>query len=217
MENLIKQQGRTVLLVSHNIRQVERMCDRVLLMDHGVVKMDGKANAVCNAFYEQNDEIIVARQRTAGKRNILGTGEVELLDIYCADSNGKPTDTVTYGAAFNLVVKIKVHKPLVSPQFVVGIHTTDFVYITTTTSPPELQNTPLPMGIHQVSLNVDKFPLLPGAHSIRLSVDVEKPVKNILYGENLCHFTVVSEDLQRSASYCEGFFLMPSRWTLSGA
>ena len=35
MEEMIKGQGKTVLLVSHNIRQVERICSRVILMDHG--------------------------------------------------------------------------------------------------------------------------------------------------------------------------------------
>ena len=41
MENLIKGRGSTVLIVSHNIRQIERMCSRVLLLDHGKVAADG--------------------------------------------------------------------------------------------------------------------------------------------------------------------------------
>jgi len=41
MEDLIRHQGRTVLLVSHNIRQVERICTRVLLLEHGRVAQAG--------------------------------------------------------------------------------------------------------------------------------------------------------------------------------
>ena len=37
MERLIKYEGRTVLLVSHNIRQVERISNRVIMLDHGRV------------------------------------------------------------------------------------------------------------------------------------------------------------------------------------
>ena len=49
-------------------------------------------------------------------------------------------------------------------------------------------------------------------------MDVEEPIKNILYGENLCPFSVISKDLLRSASYCEGFFQMnDSRWQLQAA
>src|SRR6266567_7593133 len=40
MEDMIKRQGKTVLLVSHNTRQIERLCDRVILMDHGRIIAD---------------------------------------------------------------------------------------------------------------------------------------------------------------------------------
>jgi ABC-type polysaccharide/polyol phosphate transport system ATPase subunit len=40
MEDLIIRQGKTVLLVSHNIRQIERICKRVILLDHGKVLAD---------------------------------------------------------------------------------------------------------------------------------------------------------------------------------
>ena len=35
MDTLIRRDGRTVLVVSHNIRQIERLCSRALLLDHG--------------------------------------------------------------------------------------------------------------------------------------------------------------------------------------
>src|ERR1043166_2043748 len=35
MEKIIKRQKKTVLLVSHNVRQVERLCSRVILLDRG--------------------------------------------------------------------------------------------------------------------------------------------------------------------------------------
>ena len=171
------------------------MCSRVLLIDHGKVKMDGPANSVCNAFYEQSDRMIVSRQAESGKFNIASTGEVELLDVHCAGVDGKPVSEVVYGDDVNIVVRINALKPLVAPLFVIGIHTTDFVYITTATSPEELRNTTLPAGIHEVSLRIHHFPLLPGVYSIRFSMDVEEPIKNILYGENLCHFSVISTRL----------------------
>ena len=215
METLIKKEGKTVLLVSHNIRQIERMCTRVLLMSHGRVKMDGPANSVCNAFYEQSDRMIVSHKPVSGQFKISSTGEVELLDVHCATSDGEPVNQVIYGEKVNFVVRIKAQKPLNAPLFVIGIHTTDFVYIFTATSPKELRATTLPKGIHELSLSVDNFPVLPGVYSIRFSMDVEEPIKNVLYGENLCHFSVTSKDLQRSASYCEGFFeLKDSRWKL---
>ncbi len=44
MEDMIKRQGKTVILVSHNIRQVERICTRAILLERGkVLQMDGRS------------------------------------------------------------------------------------------------------------------------------------------------------------------------------
>ena len=55
MEDLIRRQGRTVLLVSHNLRQVERLCSRVLLLERGRLAVDASATETCNEFYKRSD------------------------------------------------------------------------------------------------------------------------------------------------------------------
>lgn len=42
--------GTTVLFVSHNINQIRDMCDRVIWLDHGQMKMLGSAKEVCDAY-----------------------------------------------------------------------------------------------------------------------------------------------------------------------
>ncbi|MNW42158.1 Teichoic acids export ATP-binding protein TagH [compost metagenome] len=42
--------GTTVLFVSHSLEQIREMCDRVVWLDHGNVKMIGNAQDVCNAY-----------------------------------------------------------------------------------------------------------------------------------------------------------------------
>lgn len=42
--------GTTVLFVSHSLDQIREMCDRVLWLDHGHVKMLGKTKEVCDAY-----------------------------------------------------------------------------------------------------------------------------------------------------------------------
>ena len=42
--------GTTVLCVSHSLEQIREMCDRVLWLDHGQVKMIGEAQEVCDAY-----------------------------------------------------------------------------------------------------------------------------------------------------------------------
>ena len=42
--------GTTVLFVSHNLEQIRQMCDRVLWLDHGQIKMLGETKEVCDAY-----------------------------------------------------------------------------------------------------------------------------------------------------------------------
>ena len=42
--------GTTVILVSHSIEQIERMCSKVAWLSHGRLKMNGDTETVCNAY-----------------------------------------------------------------------------------------------------------------------------------------------------------------------
>ncbi len=44
------EKGITILLVSHNMEQVEKLCTRVIWLDHGVVKAEGKAEEVITRY-----------------------------------------------------------------------------------------------------------------------------------------------------------------------
>ena len=42
--------GTTVLFVSHNIKQIEEMCSKVIWLEQGQVKMEGKTKDVCKEY-----------------------------------------------------------------------------------------------------------------------------------------------------------------------
>lgn len=46
--------GTTVLFVSHSLDQIREMCDKVIWLDHGQMKMDGETQEVCNAYADNN-------------------------------------------------------------------------------------------------------------------------------------------------------------------
>jgi len=40
-EELVKQKGKTVLLVTHNLKEAEEICDRLTVMEKGKIKTTG--------------------------------------------------------------------------------------------------------------------------------------------------------------------------------
>ena len=49
--------GTTLLFVSHNINDVQRLCDHVLWLDHGQVMMSGDTEPICNAYMTREDKV----------------------------------------------------------------------------------------------------------------------------------------------------------------
>ena len=52
MEELLSG-GTTLLYVSHNIEEVKRLCDHAIWLDHGVMRMAGDVNEVCDAYMKE--------------------------------------------------------------------------------------------------------------------------------------------------------------------
>jgi len=50
INTLINDYGTTVLFVSHSIDQVRRLCRRAIWLEKGVVRMNGDADVVCEAY-----------------------------------------------------------------------------------------------------------------------------------------------------------------------
>ena len=87
MERLIKQEDRTVLIVGHNIRQIQRICNRVMLLDRGRITQDGNPADVCKIFYDEAQARNIARHRVVEgelvperSTNSLKVRAVEILD-----------------------------------------------------------------------------------------------------------------------------------------
>jgi ABC-type polysaccharide/polyol phosphate transport system ATPase subunit len=209
MEDLIRRGGRTVLIVSHNIRQIERMCQRVLLLDHGHVDMDGPAGEICNAFYARNDDRIISQHTN---RKLMTTGEVELLSLSLFDSNGLECSEFEFNSDIHFRIKLKFNAPQINPRIVLGIHTTDFINLSTHVSRGQDLPSRLEPGIHEFWGKMDHLPLLPGVYAMRISIDVGEIVTNIFYADHICNFKVTEADFQRSGSESEGFFRLHVKW-----
>lgn len=211
MEDMIKRQGKTVLIVSHNLRQIERLCNRTLMLDHGSIYMDDLSNKVCNEFYRQNDERISCQSTDNSK--VKTTDEVDVLEFKLFNENDEHATSIDYLSSPYIQVKLQVHKTIKFPVFVIGIHTTDFIYITTQKSRDDIKKHTLIPGIHEYRCYLNNLPLLPGPYSLRFSIDRGTQTTNIYYGENLASFNVVSAKVNRTDPDAEGFIALNTNWT----
>ena len=53
----IHKSGKTIIFVSHNMDSIKRLCKRVIYVDGGKIKMDGRVNTVINSYIRINSVI----------------------------------------------------------------------------------------------------------------------------------------------------------------
>ena len=216
MESLIKNSGNTVLIVSHNIRQIERMCSRVLLLDQGKVSADGLPLEVADLFYRLSNEKINADHKKSqeGKVHKYSSGEIELLAVELLDEQGQVSDSLPSGGTLRVRVKFKVNQILQRPEIVVGTHTTDFFYLSASSTALIEDRPDLDVGTHEVEYIVPSFPLVAGTYCIRFAI-FDQHQRKVFTGETLSIFTVLPTSQEILDAPMRRLYL-PTQWRLDG-
>jgi len=200
IDDLIRERGKTILIVSHNIRQVERLCSRVILLDNGEVFADGKPADVCNLFYDRsNSQIqknVSIEQKKIKRFNTSGEIEMKQVHIFEGESDND-TDVIRFHFPMRIAVKFKALVDLKYPDIIVGFHTTDFFYIATMTSATLSKRFEIPTGEHTAEFFIDDLSLTPGVYSIRVGF-IDQYHRTIWHGENLRTFMVSGEKINVS-------------------
>ncbi len=196
VEDLIKRQDRTVLLVSHNIRQVERICSRVILMNHGKIESDGPAAEICELFYQESNSKIQAQAQHAAVAKISGSGEVTLNSIDILDDTGTIVNEIESGGKLRIRIRFTLKHDLDGIEIVAGTHRTDFIYISSASTREILPNAAFSHGAHEIEYIVQNFPLSAGTYSVRLAF-ADKNTRIIFNGESLKTFTVRARRMER--------------------
>jgi lipopolysaccharide transport system ATP-binding protein len=118
-----RQQGTTLLLVSHDKQAIQSVCDRALLLDGGRLTKEGAPEEIMdyyNALIAERENATVRLQATeTGKvRTVSGTGEATVADIALLDEQGERVEVVDVGAPVTLQVTVKTSAAI--PRMVLG-------------------------------------------------------------------------------------------------
>ena len=191
MERLITKEKKTVLLVSHNIRQVERLCTRVILLNKGKVFADNLTKEVCDIFYQQSNEVIQKQSSESSLASVLkqSSGEIKHIEIDVLDQYGNSVTEILSGDPLCVRIKLILNSHHKDLQIFVGTHRADFVYLTVSCTNDFATKITYPKGENIIEYILDTFPLASGTYCIKLAIlnEINKPIFN---GESLKTFTV---------------------------
>ena len=114
----VAKQGRTVLLVSHNMASILALCERAVLLDGGKILSDGSAGSVVQEYLQSMASREVVDLRSCQDRQGDGEARLTSFRIESEDSG----DLIRSTSRIRLTLGYKSARPLKFPRFVVSIH-----------------------------------------------------------------------------------------------
>lgn len=118
-----REQGTTLLIVSHDSGAIQSLCDRALLLEDGRLVKDGDPSAVMDLYNaliaeRENSTVRVTGHASGREQTVSGTGEARVEDIVLLNAKGEQVEFVDVGQPVTLRVRVAVHADL--PRLVLG-------------------------------------------------------------------------------------------------
>lgn len=137
--NQMRDAGKTIVLVTHDMAAVESFCDRAMLIEDGHVLEEGEPRDVARAYLKLNFDAETPRQETLG---FLEDGEVEddfvpgvdiqarLLEAKLVSEAGEAVTNVEIGDPLRLNLRIEALRDLERPLFTFQINDAKHTQVT---------------------------------------------------------------------------------------
>lgn len=218
--NQFREQGKTILFVSHDMGAVKSMCEHVVLMDKGEVVGQGTAEKVADEYlkraHERGNQRLSALNRGGSTYPRWGSGEIEVHSVELVGANDARTHVFRTGDPFKVRMRFRAHKTVKKPVFGLGIYRSDGTYVNGTNHDWRKERIVLDeirAGEDGVAeLSVPELPLLVGQYYLTSYLyDHSKPAPTpIDQQEHVVTFEVIDADRQQ-----HGMIYLPTRWTVA--
>jgi ABC-type polysaccharide/polyol phosphate transport system ATPase subunit len=206
--------GVTTLFVSHSIRQVERLCERALLLDKGEKVLEGKAVEIANAYYERSTGSLLARYSELEPALPLcqTSGDITLTEVGILNSEGKATKKVRVGETVTISIELAAVNLVEQPAIAIGLVSADMVLIAAFSN-EDISDRPNLVGPTRIDCTIPILPFLPGVYYVRIKI-IHPDGAVLLGGEQLAAFQVVSEDDRATNLNRAGFIKLEPTWKI---
>jgi ABC-type glutathione transport system ATPase component len=227
-----RRRGRTILLVTHSLGLVEKMCDEVLWLREGRMAGGGDPKRIVDAYLTYvagGEEALLARTQQeqtsrAGqaaaeedapgplgpyRQGRWGSREVEIAGVRLLDDRGAERHVFVPGESLTLALSVRAARPVVDFVFGLGLFTADGVSVYGTNTHLE-QFVPRRLeGEAEVRLELQDLRLVEGTYLIDVAAHRADGTPYD-YHRGLYSFRV------KSRLKDVGVYRPPHRWSFSG-
>ena len=213
----LRERGTTIVVVSHSLDMIQRLCDRVAWLDHGHLVAEGPAQEVCEQYLAKVNAAEAKHLAEASGRSGTadedreGTGAVRVTDLALVDDEGQPKALAVNGESVTLRVAYEVHQPVTDPIVFLDFWSENGQHL----AGPDSWFGGLRLGTLTGSGTVDmrlpKLPLLPGVYSVSAAIASGKLDEVYDRTPRSCRLRVRSSGRYEAA----GVFTIEGEWAIN--
>ena len=202
-----RDEGRTVVVVSHGVEQMRTFCDQAAWLDHGVLQAVGEASDIVDRY----SDVGHGAEEAAGGGKRYGTGEIRIDTIELLDDSGMPIDSTPTGSAVALRVHYTAKQRIERPVFGVslatagGKHLWTYDGLTAGAVPDRVE-----AGAGSVDVRIERLTLMPDLFDVKASVQDHHKTRTYDMLEHSLRFQVTSGQPRASG----GSMVMDASMTL---
>ncbi|MCU7551287.1 polysaccharide ABC transporter ATP-binding protein [Chitinophagaceae bacterium LB-8] len=182
MRDVSKNDGRTVLFVSHNMAAVQKLCNRGIFFRNGQIHLTGEIDHVISKYLESSDAIRSIYEIPKPDFTPENLGFAYCLKV--EDINGNLINEIPVGKAWQIRVQFKLNKKVEHFIIALGIVNTMDVNLRTTWS----KEMDLDAGEYEALFKEDQLLLAAGTYQLALGLSSYE--RAFQYIENVAAITI---------------------------
>src|SRR5258708_3297611 len=199
--------GRTVVLVSHQLNQIRRLCHRVVWVDAGSVRQDGPTHEVVSAY-----ESAMARGDSNGHAHVRATdSKGRFLKWEVVEPCGEEPHTLSKLGPVTVKFTLELQQPVKRGHHGVALFNAERQLIWAWNA----ENLDLEIGRHDLCYTFPMLPLRPGPYAWQVSL-YDEGTEEVDAWDCLPEMAVATETHQHQYDQWNGILNMPSRFEING-
>jgi len=206
----LRNEGVTILLVSHNADTVRTMCSRAIWIQAGSVVADGTAESVVGQYLDavwREIEGDLAQEGRSGVR--WGSGRARIVQVRLVDERGDQRQHFVSGRPMVVELWYDALERIADPVFGIAIHRSDGLHVTGPNTNVAGFAIPAIEGQGVVRFHVPAIPLLEGTYYLSVSIHNREDTEMYDYHDRIYPFRIASA----SEGQRYGLIRLDGRWS----
>jgi ABC-2 type transport system ATP-binding protein len=201
-----RDRGKTIVLVTHAMDDVVRLCKRAAWIDHGRLRMIGPPTEITDAYL---DTAHVGRSVQVNDTMRWGTGEVTIADVELLDAAEQPITIPRSGEPLAIRFVLASDQPVLDPELELSISDQSGTLVSCVGTRTRNARIDQVHGERVITLELDRLALTEGTYELSATVRDESGQRDYDVRTKFVKF-----DVLRGADGDGGLMTLGGHWTV---